>query len=148
MGKSTVVHHFLDELVRGDEALVLRGRAYERETVPYKAIDSVIDALSRHLLQLAEADDPLALPDDVGALGRLFPVLRARSRHRRAAEQPNDDPQRLRRRAFEALRELLTTLAERQPLVVFIDDAQWGDVDSAVLLLDLLRPPRPPPCSS
>ena len=136
MGKSTVVHHILDELVRGDEALVLRGRAYERETVPYKAIDSVIDALCRHLLRLVEANDPLALPEDVVALGRLFPVLQRVPDIRERLDQANDDLQSLRRRAFEALRELLTTLAERQPLVVFVDDAQWGDVDSAVLLLD------------
>ncbi len=139
MGKSTVVHHLLDELVRGDDALVLRGRAYERETVPYKAIDSVVDALSRHLLQLAEADDALALPKDVAALGRLFPVLQRVPGIKEPIEQRDDDLQSLRRRAFDALRELLTGLAERQPLVVFVDDAQWGDVDSAVLFLDLLR---------
>ncbi len=34
MGKSTIVQHFLDELVERGEAVVLRGRAYERESVP------------------------------------------------------------------------------------------------------------------
>jgi hypothetical protein len=70
MGKSTVVNCFLDELTRSGGALVLRGRAYEREAVPYKAVDSVIDALSRHLMGLAQDDEPLALPDDVWALAR------------------------------------------------------------------------------
>ena len=104
----------------------------------------MIDALSRHLLRLEEANEPLALPEDVGALGRLFPVLQRVSGIGEQLDKPNEDLQSLRRRAFEALRRLLTELAARQPLVVFVDDVHWGDVDSAVLLLNLVRPARAP----
>ena len=45
MGKSSLVLEFLDR-VRDDQAIVLAGRCYERESVPYKAFDSVVDALS------------------------------------------------------------------------------------------------------
>ncbi len=141
MGKSTLAHHFLDQLASSGQAVVLRGRAYEREAVPYKAIDAVIDALSRHLLRITEDGSSLALPDDAWLLGRLFPVLQRVRSIGELASQPVDDPQAVRRRAFAALRDLLASLAKRQPLVVFVDDAQWGDVDSAALLLDLLRPP-------
>ncbi len=145
IGKATVVQHFLDALVENGEAVVLRGRAHERESVPYKGVDSVVDALSRHLMRLSDREDSLTLPTDVWALARLFPVLRRVPSIANMEEQVASDPHRMRRRAFFALRELLTSLARRQPLVIFVDGVQWGDVDSAALILDLVRPPDTPP---
>src|SRR6185295_17410838 len=84
---------------------------------------------------------------DVLALSRLFPVLLQIGAV--SARPPQDheiaDPFVLRRRAFAALRELLTALASRHPLVFYIDDLHWADADSVVLLEELLRPPAPPP---
>ena len=143
MGKSTLVQHFLDGVVEREEAVVLRGRAYEREFLPYKAVDSVVDALSHLLLHLPADEATFPLSGDFRALARLFPVLRQVSGEE--LDQPVTDPRRTRRRAFAALRELLGTLARRKRLVVAIDDVQWGDTDSAALLLELVRPPYAPP---
>ena len=77
---------------------------------------------------------------------RLFPVLRrvaaVRRARRRSAPVPAD-PQELRRRGFAALRELLAQLARLRPVVVFVDDAHWGDADSAVFLAELIHGAEP-----
>ncbi len=145
MGKSALVQHFLDEVVRGGEAVVLRGRAYERESVPYKAVDAVIDALSRHLMHVFDQEELLTLPPDLDALARLFPALQRVPAIGDIADKRAANPQQARQRAFGALRVLLSTLAQRRPLVLYIDDVHWGDADSTALLLDLVRPPDAPP---
>jgi hypothetical protein len=142
MGKSTLIRKFLDTFA-GSAAVVLRGRAYERESVPYKAMDSVVDALSRHLMRFGDGTD-VSLPTDAAALARLFPVLLRVPAFRDLAPPARGEPARARERAFAALREILRWLAKRQPLIVFVDDAHWGDADSASLLVELMRPPDPP----
>jgi tetratricopeptide (TPR) repeat protein len=145
MGKSRLVQKFLANVERDTDTIVVRGRAYEREAVPYKALDGAIDTLSDRLVALEERGDLPSLPADVWALAQIFPVLRRVGAVAEMPAQPIGDPHEARARAFGALRELLATLAARAPLVVFLDDVHWGDIDSATLLLEIVRPPNPPP---
>jgi serine/threonine protein kinase len=141
MGKSALLRRFQDDVADRDGAVVLEGRCYERESVPYKGVDSLIDALTQHLRQLPPGEAGRLLPPDIRALARVFPVLLRVEAIRRAPKRADaPDPLELRRRAFGALRELLARMASVQPLIVWIDDLQWGDADSAALLLDLLDP--------
>jgi serine/threonine protein kinase/tetratricopeptide (TPR) repeat protein len=148
MGKSTLARTFLDQLKeKTRNAVLLQGRCYERESVLYKALDGVVDSLSKHLAGLRRAKAESFMPRDRAALSRVFPVMlqvdaifEARARHPESIDLFT-----LRRKAFGALRELLTRIAQRQPLVIYVDDLQWADADSIFLLQDLLRPPDAPP---
>ena len=75
MGKSALVRFFVETLHRDRRAVVLLGRCFECESVPYKALDSLVDALTQHLLGLPPDELASLLPLDLVALTRLFPVL-------------------------------------------------------------------------
>ena len=146
IGKTRLVQHFLEIAQRGaPDVLVLAGRCYERESVPYKAFDGVIDAISRELLRWPEVDVARVLPRQAGLLARVFPVLgRVRSFAREAPPTARLDPQEQRSRLLTALRELFVRIADGRPLVVLVDDLQWADHDSLTLLAELVREPDPP----
>ncbi len=145
MGKSALVRRFLDE-IDGDPRgpIVLKGRCHERESLPYKAFDDVIDRLSHLLINLPVEEVRRILPDDADLLPRLFPVLRRVAGIQRAHALSISDPHEMRERAFVALGALLASLARRKPLVMYIDDLQWADRDSLHLLVELLRSRSPP----
>ena len=145
VGKTALASAFLSTVQRWDKATVLRGRCYDRESVPFKALDNLVDALARHVKNLPPEEACPLFPQDLRDLERIFPVLGIVSPAPQA-EAPAEalDLSRARIRAFQALKELLRRLAARGPLVLSIDDLQWGDVDSAELLVELLSPPDAP----
>ncbi|MCU1281554.1 MAG: serine/threonine protein kinase, partial [bacterium] len=145
MGKSALVRRFLAEVDADPrKPIVLKGRCHERESLPYKAFDDVIDRLSHLLIGLPAEEVHGLLPDDADLLPRLFPVLRRVPGIQRAQALNISDPHEMRERAFAALGALFAKLARRKPLVMYIDDLQWADRDSLQLLVELFRSHSPP----
>jgi serine/threonine protein kinase/predicted ATPase len=145
-GKSALIQHFLEDLAVRAEPVVLVGRCYEQESMPYKAVDSLVDALARYLLGLRPEEMARLMPDHMVALARIFPALRRIEQVAvmSAAHEGTSNLEELRLQAFGAFRELLTRIGDNHPLVLFIDDLQWGDLDSAALLREILVADAPP----
>jgi tetratricopeptide (TPR) repeat protein len=147
VGKSCLVRRFVTTLsLEEPELVVLAGRCYEREAVPYKALDGVVDALARVLAHEGGALAERILPRRPESLAQVFPVLRRVDVFANATRGPAAvaDPVELRSRAFAAMREMLGRLAAARPCVVVIDDLQWADADSLALLAEIMRPPEEP----
>lgn len=147
IGKSRTVRQFIEKLQREEAAVVvLEGQCHEREAVPYKTIDGVLDSLVRYLLSLSDGEIAPLLPTRAGSLAQVFPaLLRVPSVARHAARMESEALPDVRTRAFGELRDLLTRLALAYPTVIAIDNLQWADEDGLRALAELVRPPESPP---
>jgi eukaryotic-like serine/threonine-protein kinase len=146
LGKTALVNRFLERVrATHSDALILRGRCLDREDVPYKAVDHLIDELSDWWLTRSREEAQAVLPRDACFLPMIFPVL---DRVPSIADAPRTrvvaDPQARRTQAFEALRETFQRLSDRYTVVLFLDDMQWVDRDTTALLADIMRAPDPP----
>ncbi len=148
VGKSALIRTFTDRLIASsaEPIVLLRGRCYERESVPFKGVDGLIDSLSQFLLERDSDEVEKLLPDGFDLLCRAFPVLAdvspGHTESTGAAQILNPNEQRA--RLFTAARELLLRVGARFQLVLLVDDLQWTDSDSLALLLEVLRAPRAP----
>jgi serine/threonine protein kinase/tetratricopeptide (TPR) repeat protein len=142
IGKSSIVRAFAREATSSESAIVLSSRCYPQETVAFNAIDGLVDELAQRVKK--QPTDPLLglIPDQLASLVRVFPALakaigldgKSVDLERGAAVH--------RRHAFDALRELLKELARAGPVVLWLDDVQWGDGDSGAVLRRIMRSPH------
>lgn len=145
MGKSALLDHFRRDLVSVSDLVVLSGRCFEWETVPFNAFDPINDALIATLQRFTPSETAAIVGDDIEPVAHLFPGFSELI----CPEQGSRFPGRVlsheaRRRALTGYRAILARLAQRRRVVLMMDDLQWGDADSAAVLLDLMQPESRP----
>lgn len=144
IGKTTLLRRFTAKVVEDSSALVFAGRCYEGETLPYQALDDLVDHIAQYLRHLPRDRSERLLPRNFSILAKMFPIF--------ALMLPPDtrsviglNSVELRTRALAALRELLGRISEYHRVVLVIDDLQWGDLDGCAALKDLLNSVDAPP---
>ena len=137
IGKTTLTAELARRVHEGG-AIVLAGRSPRETVVPYQPF---LEAL-RHWALNAELADLRANAREYGSeLARLIPELR-----RRAPDLPppaSDEPETERYRLFEAVVGLLTELSRSAPVLLVLDDLQWSDRPTLLLLRHLARATNP-----
>jgi serine/threonine protein kinase len=127
-------------------ALVLMGKCRNEEKLAFNAMDEVVDNLSHVLEHMPYRDLISVLPPEVAALPRLFPVLaRLESASDLIFVKRGEREEVAMLRARAAFKELVAGLAERKPIVIWIDGVEKGDRASGELLGELLVPPDTQP---
>ena len=122
-------------IARRDGGTVLRGEAYPYTVVPYEPF---AEALASLATEAPLADLRGDVTDAGAAIARLAPDLAGRVID--LTEPDRTDPATDRFHLFEAVATLITRVAERTPLLVVLDDLQWADRGSWLLLAHLTRP--------
>jgi predicted ATPase/class 3 adenylate cyclase len=142
VGKSTLIHAFGDEVSRRN-CVFAYGRYRDGAPAPYSALGDALGSVVRTMEATGPAERDRWRADLfsemsalVGTLGELVPdlaqVLDA------APEVAGLDAADARRRLQRAAIRLVSITASYRPVVLAIDDLQWADQDSLLLLSELL----------
>ena len=131
IGKTRLIYEVVTLAeISGGRALI--GANYAEGSAPYGAFKQIL----REALSL-----DLELPDEV--LANLL-ILNPELQHRYpnlAIHEPKD-PQSEQQSLFESLVVLFTTLSDRTPVLLIIEDAQWADSGTLSMLRYLARNTR------
>ncbi len=111
---------------------VLSGRCMEQDVTPLGSFRDVLAAAvvgtaARPLQDAASGNGPL--------LAQLVPALRQKLRG--MAQPPQVPADQLREHLFRAIFEFLTACQGAKPLLIVLDDLQWADDETVLLLRDL-----------
>jgi len=146
IGKTALLRELTARLSRRPGWVVFRGRCHPREHLALKALDSVMDEVSRHLRHLGpRACARIAALEGSRELVRMFPVLtRVPELSALASASDSPHPQAGWIDGLRAFRGLWHELAKHDRVAVWIDDLQWADKDGLELLREVIAGDPPP----
>ena len=134
IGKSRLVAEFAVE-AHADGAVVLSGRSFEESVIPYQPF---VEALRQYVSDCDPIDLEAQIGGDPAALAALVPEVATPSLVTAPRVEAGD-----RYRLFDAVAAFLSTISISSPMVLVLDDLQWADQATLLLLKHLVMDPRP-----
>jgi tetratricopeptide (TPR) repeat protein len=133
VGKTRLAVEFARSL--GDGTTVVISRCEPEATVPFAPFIEILRALVRGI-PTSTLRPLLRSIDGSDELVQLLPDL---AKHVRSQASVAGTPEGRRFRMFDALAEYVRATSQRTPLLVMLEDAQWADRGSMLLLRHLVR---------
>ncbi|HSS62508.1 MAG TPA: BTAD domain-containing putative transcriptional regulator [Candidatus Limnocylindrales bacterium] len=130
IGKTRLATQFAEE-VSGQGGVALYGRADVESLLPYQPLAEVLD----DLISYAGSRLIETLERELETLSRPFPNLRRYT----AAIPVVHDQETMRYQVFEAVVSVIVASSVDTPLLVVLDDLQWADQPTLLLLRHVLR---------
>ena len=133
IGKTRLASEFARD-VYGQDAIVLYGRSDHEALVPYQPF---VTAIEQYIADCGLRDLARELEFELRELGRLVPGLR---RHLPTLLDPlRVEPESRRYRMFDAVSRVLAFIARQRPAVLILDDLQWADTSTALLVRHIVQ---------
>jgi transcriptional regulator with XRE-family HTH domain/tetratricopeptide (TPR) repeat protein len=136
IGKTAITAE-LARLVHDDGGLVLYGRWDEHVLAPYQAFREALDDYARACPDALLRQDLAGLAEEIA---RLCPEPAHRAGASTAPPPAGAEAERF--RLFESLDTWIRRIAARHPVLLVLDDLQWADQPSLLLLQHLMRARR------
>ena len=140
-GKTALLDLVLDR-ARTEGMFLVGGECQVWESVPFNAVDVLVDSVARELRRAR----PFAVDEVLSravAVTQMFPALLPVGGVSEIAEETVAVPPtgaKLLALAASELRSIIFAAAGDRPVLIFLDNAQWGDYESADVVRRLLAP--------